>query len=131
MLDGEMSRKVTVPFDRLIMYHSEIGVHRGRVYGFRTVFGYRTLRELPFLSLANRVKDAFEGRNVPSHKGWAKQREAMQWFIDQGKEAVINLGEVKVCPARHDRFYLKGGNHRALALFILGETEIRAKVERY
>lgn len=127
-----MSRKVTVPFDRLVMYHGEIGVHRGRKYGFRTVFGFRTLREVPFLTLANKVKNAYEGRDVPSHEGWPAQHEAMRWFVEQGKEAILNLkGEVKIRPGIHDRYYLVGGNHRALALFILGDTEVRAKVERY
>lgn len=129
---GDMSRKVTLPFDRLIMYHGEIGVHRGREYGFRTVFGYRTLSDVPFLNLANKVKKAFEGHDVPSHKGWPAQREAMQWFVDLGKEGIYNLkGEVKVRPAHYDRYYLVGGNHRSLALYILGDTEVRAKIKSY
>jgi hypothetical protein len=126
-----MSRKITVSFDRLVMYHSEIGVHRGREYGFRTVFGFRSLHDVPFLKLANKVKDAYEGRHVPSHEGWPAQHEAMKWFVDLGKEGVLALkGEVKIRTASYDRYYLVGGNHRSLALYILGDTEVRAKLER-
>jgi len=119
-----------VPFSQLMLYYSEIGVHRGRKHGFGAVFGYRTLRGVMFTSLARRVRDAFEGKKVPSHKGWPAQRDQMKWFVEQGRDALIAMGEAKVWPAFNDRFYISDGHHRALALFILGDSELRVKVKR-
>ena len=82
-LDPE--KLVTIPFDDLVLYHGEIGVHRGRKAGFREVFGFRTLRGVPFKKLARKVKDAYEGTDIPSHKGWPAQRAALQWFVDKGQ----------------------------------------------
>src|SRR5262249_19598822 len=78
----EMSKVITVPFLRLVFGHHEIGCHRDRRYGFREVFGFRTLQNLPFVHLAMKVKRAYEGKNSPSHKGWPAQREALRWLID-------------------------------------------------
>lgn len=132
MLQVDMSRKITVPFSNLVLFHSEIGVHRGRKYGFRTVFGFQTLHDVPFLTLANKVRDAYEGRNVPSHDGWPAQQEAMKWLIDLGKDGIHNLKDsVSLRAGHHDRYYLVSGNHRSLALYILGDTEVQAKLKRY
>lgn len=119
-----------MPFASLLLYHGEIGIHRGRKHGFRDVFGYRTLRDLPFLNLANKVRDAYQEQKVPSHSGWPAQKEALKWLVDLGKEGIYNLkDEVKIRPNRGDRFYLLSGNHRCLALYILGDNEVRAKVK--
>lgn len=124
---------VTIPFDDLVLAHGEIGVHRGRKYGFRDVFGFRTLRDLPFTKLAKKVKAAYEGRHVPDHKGWPAQREALRWLVDKGRDAMYQFkDDIRV--RRHCRgcqtYYVANGNHRSLALYILGADSIRAVVVR-
>jgi hypothetical protein len=122
---------VTVPFDDLVMYHSNIGLHRGRKYGMRDVFGYRSLHELPFRKLAKKVKEAYEGTDVPDHKGWPAQREALQWLVDKGADAMyLFKDDVRVMPRTRRTYYLLGGNHRALALYILGADSVRAAIDR-
>jgi hypothetical protein len=122
---------VTIPFDALILNHSEIGVHRGRKYGFRDVFGFRTLRDLPFTKLAKKVKAAYEGRDVPDHKGWPAQHEALKWLVDKGLEAMYAFkDDIRVAEGPDAwTYYILGGNHRSLALYILGADSIRAVVE--
>jgi hypothetical protein len=112
------------------LYHDEIGIHRGRSIGFRDVFRLRTLRDLPFVKLAKKVKDAYEGRHVPLHDGWPDQREALRWFVEKGRDAIYALDTeaILVTPSAYRQYYITGGHHRALALFILGESEIRVKV---
>ena len=123
---------ITVPFARLVLSHSEIGLHRGRRWGFRAVFGLRTLYNLPFLRLASKVKRAYEGKDVPSHEGWPAQRDALRWLVERGRDGIYALDE-KGIHVRHTPFqsyYVADGNHRALALFVLGENEIRARMKR-
>lgn len=123
-------RLVTIPFDDLVMYHSNIGLHRGRKYGMRDVFDFRTLSDLPFTRLAKKVKAAYEGRDVPDHKGWPAQREALQWLVDKGAEAMYQLkDDIRVERGSGRTYYILGGNHRALALYILGASGVRAFVE--
>jgi hypothetical protein len=129
------SKGILVPFSRLVLYHREIGIHRGRKAGFRDVFGFRTLQNLPFVKLARKVKDAYEGRNVPSHDGWPAQREALQWFVDKGRDAIYALDDkpikVKSIPFGHyGHYYIADGHHRALALFVLGDDAIRASIKK-
>jgi hypothetical protein len=120
---------VTIPWDKLVLEHREIGVHRGRKYGFRDVFGFKTLLEQPFTKLANKVKAAYEGTDVPSHKGWPKQQETLKWFVDKGAEAMYQFKDDILVYKRHDGIYgLAEGNHRALALYIMGADSIRAAV---
>ena len=121
---------ITIPFGDLILAHGEIGVHRGRKYGFRDVFGFRTLQDLPFTRLAKKVKDAYEGTDVPKHKGWSKQREVLKWFVDKGPEAMYQLkDDIRVYKQPNAGIYaIAGGNHRSLALYILGADSIRAAV---
>lgn len=131
-----MSRKkkapedlITISFDNLVLAHSEIGVHRGREYGFRDVFGFRTLRDLPFTRLAKKVKAAYEGRDVPRHKGWPDQREALKWLVDKGIDAMYQFkDDIRVTEGPGRTYYIAGGNHRSLALYILGADSIRATV---
>jgi hypothetical protein len=129
-----MSRKrdlVTIPFDDLVLSHGEIGVHRGRAYGFRDVFGFRTLRGLPFTRLAKKVKSAYEGRDVPDHRGWSAQREALRWFVEKGAEAMYRFkDDIQVERSYGRTYHLLGGNHRALALYIMGAIDVRAHVDR-
>lgn len=123
-------RLVTISFDDLVMYHGNIGLHRGRKYGMRDVFGFDTLRELPFKRLANKVKAAYEGRDIPGHKGWPAQREALKWLVDKGADAMYQLkDDIRVERGSDRAYYLLGGNHRALALYILGADSVRAFVE--
>ena len=120
---------VTIPFDNLVLTHSEIGVHRGRKYGFRDVFGFRTLQGMPFTRLAKKVKAAYEGADVPGHKGWSAQRETMKWFVDQGADAMYQLkDDIRVYKDADGIYALAEGNHRSLALYILGADSIRAAV---
>ena len=129
-----MSKKkmITIPFANLLLAHGEIGVHRGRKYGFRDVFGFRTLQDLPFLKLATKVKSAYEGTDVPTHKGWPKQREVLTWFVDKGPEAMYQFkDDIRVYKHPKERIYYLGeGNHRSLALYILGADSIRAVVTK-
>jgi hypothetical protein len=85
---------------------------------------------LPFTRLANKVKDAYEGRRVPSHDCWPDQREALRWFVEKGRDAIYALDtkSIRVSPCPYQHYYISDGHHRALALYILGEKEIRAKV---
>jgi hypothetical protein len=126
-----MSKVIMVPFSHLVLNHSEIGLHRGRRWGFCAVFGFRTLRDLPFLKLAGKVKHAYEGRDVPSHEGWPAQREALCWLVDKGRDGIYALAEegIKVMHTPYQRYYIFDGNHRALALYVLGDKEIRARVK--
>jgi ParB-like nuclease domain len=128
-----MSRRISVPFEHLVLYHGEIGVHRGRKVGFRTVFGFRSLYDVPFVKLAKKVKDAYVGKRVPTHSGWPAQHEALRWFVEQGREAIYALKTkpIKVRKRNDDRYYILGGHHRSLALYILGDNEVRASRERH
>lgn len=121
-----------VPFSHLVLSHSEIGLHRNRRWGFRDVFGFHTLRDMPFLKLASRVKSAYESIKVPAHAGWPAQREALRWLVDRGHSGIYALDEngIKVRYSPHHRYYIVDGNHRALALYILGDDKIRARITR-
>ena len=122
---------VTIPFDKLVLSHREIGVHRGRKYGFRDVFGFKTLRDIPFVKLAAKVKDAYEGTVVPDHKGWPKQQETLKWFVDRGRDAMYQFkDDIRVYKNRDKTYALAEGNHRALALYIIGADSVRAAVEK-
>lgn len=176
-----MSETITVPFSHLVLRHREIGVHRGRRWGFRDVFGFATLRDVPFVTLARRVKDAYEGRDVPDHSGWPDQREALRWLVEKGHDGIYALDEqgIKLMDRRPrerrtgdvplklpsvgggevdpfggvtpgavpggqlveeattegglagmgvpERYYISDGHHRALALYVLGAQEVRAR----
>jgi len=127
-----VSKVITMPFERLTLLFREIGVHRGRRWGFREVFGFPTLQDLPFLHLASRVKSAYEGKDVPGHRGWPAQREALQWLVDKGRDGICALDEkgIDVKPTRFRTYYIEDGHHRALALYVLGENETRARIKR-
>jgi hypothetical protein len=127
-----MSKVIMVPFTHLVLNHREIGIHRDRRWGFRDVFGFHTLHDLPFIKLASRVKRAYEGRDVPSHEGWPAQREALKWLVDKGVAGIYALDEkgIRVLFVPFQRYYIADGNHRALALYVLGESEIRARLKR-
>jgi hypothetical protein len=127
-----MSEVITVPFSRLTLCYREIGIHRGRRWGFRDVFGFRTLQDLPFVRLASKVKHAYEGRDVPSHEGWSAQREALKWLVDKGRDGIYALDEkgIKIRRSPFRSYYIADGHHRALALFVLGDNEIRARIKR-
>lgn len=121
---------ISIQFDDLVLDHSEIGVHRGRKHGFRDVFGFRTLQDLPFTKLAKKVKAAYEGKDVPKHKGWPAQHEALQWLVDKGIDAMYAFkDDIRVSSGPGRTYYILGGNHRSLALYILGADGIRASVE--
>ena len=126
-----MSKVIKVPFAHLVLNHREIGCHRGRQWGFREVFGFPTLQNLPFVHLASKVKRAYEGKDVPSHKGWPAQREAIHWLVERGRDGIYALDDnvinVKATPFRS--YAITDGNHRALALYILGEKEVRARIK--
>lgn len=121
-----------MPCSHLVLNHREIGLHRDRRWGFREVFGYRTLHGLPFLKLAGRVKRAYQGRDVPSHEGWPAQREALRWLVERGRDGIYSLDEegIQVRHTPYQRYYIYDGNHRALALYVLGESTIRARIKR-
>lgn len=121
-----------MPSTHLVLNYREIGLHRARQWGFATIFGFPNLYGVPFLKLARRVKHAYEGWNVPSHEGWPSQREALQWLIEKGVQGIYNLDpdgiQVKYTP--QNRYFIADGNHRALALYILGENAFRAQIKR-
>ena len=128
---ADPSDLVTIPFDRIVLAHREIGVHRGRKYGFRDIFGFRTLLDQPFTKLASKVKAAYEGTDVPDHKGWSKQKETLKWFIDQGPDAMYQLkDDIRVTKLGGGSYALIEGNHRALALYIMGADSVRAAVDK-
>lgn len=126
----EMPRVIKVPFSHLVFSHREIGCHRDRRWGFREVFGFPTLHNLPFLHLGTRVKRAYEGKDAPSHEGWPAQREALQWLVDRGRDGIYAIDKngihVKATPFRS--YAITDGSHRALALHILGESLVRALI---
>lgn len=126
-----MSKVITVPFSHLTLNHHEIGCHRGRRWGFRAVFGFPTLQKLPFVHLASRVKRAYEGKDVPSHEGWPAQREALQWLVEKGIDGVYALDEkgIKVKRTPFQTYFIDDGNHRVLALYILGANKVRARLK--
>ena len=126
-----MSKVIKVPFAHLVLSHREIGCHRGRQWGFRAVFGFPTLQNLPFIHLGSRVKRAYEGKDTPSHQGWPAQREAIQWLVDRGCDGIYALDEngIKVKASPFRSYYITDGNHRALALYILGESLVRALIK--
>ena len=125
-----MSKVIKVPFTRLVLNHREIGCHRDRRWGFRVVFGFPTLLNLPFVQSASKVKRAYEGKEVPSHEGWAAQREAIQWLVDKGRDGIYALDEegIEIKRTPFQSYAITDGNHRALALYVLGEKEIRARI---
>lgn len=94
-----------VPFAHLVLRHREIGIHRGRLWGFRDVFGFTTLRDVPFVTLASKVKAAYEGQAVPSHDGWPAQREALRWLVEKGRDGIYALDEqgIKLMLGRRSR----------------------------
>lgn len=124
-----MSKVIKVPFSRLTLHFREIGIHRGRRWGFREVFGFPTLAGLPFVHLASRVKRAYEGKDVPSHEGWAAQREALAWLVEKGRDAIYALDEegIEIKPTPFRTYYITDGHHRALALYVIGDSEVRAR----
>ena len=126
-----MSNVIKVPFERLVLQFHEIGVHRGRQWGFREVFGFGTLQNLPFVRLARKVKRAYEGRDVPSHEGWTAQREALQWLVDKGRDGIYELDDkgIKIKQTPYHAYGIADGHHRALALFVLGDSAVRAYVK--
>jgi hypothetical protein len=94
------------------------------------VFGFRSLSDLPFTRLARKVKAAYDGTDVPDHKGWPAQREALKWLVDKGADAMYQMkDDIRVERGSGHSYYLLGGNHRSLALYILGADSIRAAVE--
>ena len=121
---------IKVPFAHLVFLHREIGCHRERRWGFREVFGFPTLQNLPFIHLASRVKRAYEGKDVPSHEGWPAQREALHWLVDRGCDGIYTLDEkgIKIRATPFRSYYITDGNHRALALYILDESVVRARL---
>jgi hypothetical protein len=127
-----MSKRITVPLAHLVLYHGEIGVHRGRKAGFRTVFGFRSLYNVPFVKLAKKVKDAYKGKRVPSHDGWPEQREALRWFVEQGRDGIyaLHTKSIRVRARPDGHYYILGGHHRSLALYILGDDEVIASREK-
>jgi mannose-6-phosphate isomerase len=124
--------EVSTPELEDVLNHREIGCHRGRRWGFREVFGIPTLLNLPFVHLASRVKRAYEGEAAPRHEGWPAQREALQWLVDKGRDAIYALEEtgIEIKPTAFQSYAIMDGNHRALALFILGDDKIRAQIKR-
>jgi len=128
-----MSDTITVPISHLVLRHNDIGLHRGRRWGLREIFGFRTLRDLPFLKLAQKVKRAYERSDVPSHAGWPAQRDALQWLVDKGRDGIYALDDkgIRLVHTPFQRYYLRDGNHRALALYVLGEETLRARISRY
>jgi hypothetical protein len=126
-MSNDPSKLITVPMDKLFLAHSEIGIHRGRRYGFRDVFGFASLKDQRFTKLAKKVKAAYEGHAVPGHKGWPAQREALAWLVDKGIDAMYAFKEpLMVEKVDNDTYYILNGNHRSLALYILGADLIRA-----
>lgn len=123
---------ITVPLSRLTLRHHEVGRHRGRRWGLREVFGFPTLRDLPFMHLASRVRRAYEGKEVPSHEGWPAQREALQWLVDRGRDGIYALEDEPLTITRtpFQTYYLLNGNHRALALYVLSESSVRAHLRQ-
>jgi hypothetical protein len=125
------SCSISVPFSRLVLYHREIGTHRGSGIGFRDIFKFRTLRDVPFTHLASKVKDAYEGRSVPPRAEWHALRESLHWLVEKKRDGVYALdAKLLVRHSPFQSYYLWDGHHRALALFILGETEIKAEIDR-
>ena len=126
------SEVITVPFSLLALYYREIGIHRRRRWGFGAVFGFRTLQDLPFVRLASKVKQAYEGSDVPAHEGWPAQREAIKWLVDKGRDGIYALEtkSIKIERTSFRSYYLTEGNHRALALYVLGDVELRACIKR-
>lgn len=126
-----MSKVIKVPFAHLVFNHREIGCHRGRQWGFREVFGFPTLQNLPFVHLANKVKRAYEGKSTPSHEGWPAQREALQWLVERGRDGIYAIADdgIEIKATAFRSYYITDGNHRALALYILGESAVRARLK--
>lgn len=126
-----MSKVIKVPFAHLVFNHREIGCHRGRQWGFREVFGFPTLQNLPFVHLANKVKRAYEGKGTPSHEGWPAQREALQWLVERGRDGIYAIDDngIEIKATAFRSYYITDGNHRALALYILGESAVRARLK--
>src|SRR4029077_519482 len=127
-----MAKGLTVPFSHLVLNYIEIGLHRDRKWGFGTIFGFRSLYGFPFLKFAAKVKRAYEGTVLPSHAGWIAQREALRWLVDRGRDGIYALDEggIQVRYTPYHRYYIFDGNHRALALYLLGESQIRARIKR-
>ena len=130
-----MAKVMKVSFERLVFSYREIGNHRGRRWGFREVFGFPTLVNLPFVHLGNRVRRAYEGAEVPRHEGWPAQREALAWLVDQGRDGIyalgndVGIGDIKIKATPFRSYAITDGNHRALALYVLGEREMRALLQ--
>lgn len=130
-----MSRKDelrAISFDDLVLFHSDIGTHHDRRYGLRDVFGYYDLSEMQFTRLAKKIKAAYEGKDVPGHRGWPAQREALRWFIEKGIDGIYQIdGNIRVLRRSGHTYYLDDGNHRSFALYVLGADGIRAFVDRW
>ncbi len=123
---------VTVAFDDLVIGLREFGLHRGRDAGFGEVFGFSSLRGRRFTKIAKRVKKAYEGKKVPDHWGWPDQRDALKWLVDKGTDAMYAFkDDIRVRRGHDDTYYILGGHHRLLALYILGAESARVAVERW
>ena len=58
-------------------------------------------------------------------------RDTLKRFVDRGPEAMYQLkDDIRVYKGRDGTYALAEGNHRALALYIMGADGVRASVEK-
>jgi len=130
-------RLTLIPFAQLYLLHGDIGTHatsaapnRTVEHGFARTFRFPSLRDVPFIDLAWRVKAAYDGtREAENALAWSVQRKVIDNFVKLGRDGMYACEEPIVVKPRAIGYHLRGGNHRALALYVLGEENLLASVE--
>lgn len=116
------------------VFHTDIGEDhdddkRGRVRGdgYAKTLGLGAIEYTPFAPVAKAVRDAYSARPAIPHTRWAYLRGRVEEFYVLGAAGIYAIKSDPIEVYMHDgKHYLFSGNHRALALFILGEKTLEA-----
>lgn len=123
----------------------EIGLVRQLDGGFGEIFGIRDLTAVPFghwSSMVARAYGASEQKgpaiDIPSHPAWSTQFGYLKTWVNRGVEGIYGFApslprerEIRVIPRQDGLWTIREGHHRCLALWILRERQVWARVGEY
>ena len=123
---------ITVPLADLRMLHPDIGdkwLDRKLIGGLSSVFALGDLFGRPFTDLAQPVQRAFLDQPPPPSVVWDRERRRLESLYLLNPEGIRSLNRTVGLPrvaADRGVYYLEDGNHRCLALYLLGEATLEA-----